>query len=372
MGVIMVGFAVSFIALIESNETTFISVLVSVFNAMLGEVSVFEEENFVNDFWPTLLIILYLIIMSIMMLNLLIAVLSTEHSKVDERSDREFGISKVRMIKLYRRVVDKDLLPPPFNLVQLAILLPFFVADSIFHLRTRFVVRRAVGVTIFWAVTGPIVVILGSLLWVVSIPHAIVVAWEGTYFGGNSLFFRVVLCYFIIPFYSSGVYGVLVVLWLQSAAMGICFVLQIPLPVSWRSDIPHITDSTCPGYEPSHRELGISVPEMLLKAPERLGVREIWEYLEDPNTPANPAMRREEQCRPATVEHIRQVKNNLDGLKEIFSKLQSRLDEGMNRQFDKNQMEDLVKQVVERTVKRFVTDGLRRGTEGGASTLRDS
>lgn len=314
MGVILVGFAVSFIALLLENTTTFAYVLVSVFHAMLGEVDVFDEFEFVYRFWATLLIVVYLIIMSIMMLNLLIAVLSTEHAKVDERSESEYSVSKVRMIKLYRRVVDLDLLPPPLNLVQLAIVFPFFLAGSIFDLQNWRIVQHAVGVTIFWAVMGPIVVILGSLLWVVSIPRAIAIAWEGTTFVGYSRLFRVLLCCAIAPFYLFGICGVLLMLWLQSAALGLCDALRRPKG----KDTPHDANSTSPESWTSRQDDEASVSKMLRNALNGLDVRDIWDYLKDPTTPTSPAMRREEQYRPATVEQIRYVKNDLDTVKKML------------------------------------------------------
>ena len=351
MGVMMVGFTVSFLALLADTSLTYGAIFVSAFKAMLGEFSVLDEYEFIYSFWATLLIVLYLIIMTIILLNLLIAVLSTEHAKVDERSDREFSVSKVRMMKLYRSVVENDLLPPPFNLVQLAILLPFHVADRLFHLHTRFVVRHAVGVTIFWAVTGPIIMVLGSLLWLVSIPHAVWMVWEGTTYGNNSLFFRRLLSYVIVPVYSSGVALVLLALWMQSAFFGASYFLMSSFSTLRSSDGANNAESkVSPCVKSQQETVKISIAEMLRKSPEGLGVRGIWEYLEDPNTPT-PAMRREEESRPATVGSIRHVKNQLDALRENVLELSSRSEnhvEELGRLVDNRlQLEGRVKELVD-------------------------
>ena len=331
MVVIMAGFTISFVELLEDTSTTAnSSVFYAVFKAMLGEFSDLQEYDYGNDVCAgcaTLLIVLYLVIMMIVLLNLLIAVLSTEHSKVDERSDREFSVSKVRMMKLYRKIVENDLLPPPFNLVQQAILLIFRVVDRLFRLQTRFVVLHAVGVTFFWALTGPIIVILGSLLWVVSIPHTVWMAWEGTTFRGNSNFFRFLLCYLIVPIFSFSIFLVLLALWVQSAFFGISSFIVSSFRTLSSSDRAGNDKPNAPPRGTAQPEtLRISVTEMLRNAPQGLGVREIWEYLEDPNTPTRSAMRRDKQSHPDTVDSMRHVRNQLDALTGKVLKLSSRVE----------------------------------------------
>lgn len=327
MVVIMVGFAVAFIALIVDDTTTFGTVFVGVFNAMLGDTGIFDDYTFISSFWVSVLNMVYLVLMTIVMLNLLIAVLSTEHAKVDERSDYSFGVSKIRMIKLYQKVVDTDLLSPPFNLVQLAISLPFCLADAIFGLRLLCVVQRAIGITIFWCVTGPIAIILGALLWLVSIPKAVVATWEGTHFGGYSLLSRFLSCFVVFIFYLGGAGFVLLSFWLYSGFLGVMFLLRISSPASWSNYRASVATSVLP--RPAKSEQGIetiSVQNMLTRAPGGLCMREIWEFLEDPHSATSPAMRREEQGRPATVEHIRRLENNFNALREAMVGLSSRVD----------------------------------------------
>lgn len=84
MGVIMIGFAVSFRVLFKETEKTFFSIWLGTFHAMLGEVDVFDDVFDEPDYDAVapILLSLYIIIMAVMLLNLLIAVLSTEHAKV--------------------------------------------------------------------------------------------------------------------------------------------------------------------------------------------------------------------------------------------------------------------------------------------------
>lgn len=144
--------------------------------------------------WPPLtLLVAYLFIGTIMLLNLLIAILSTSHSMVHDNVKIEFKVSKARIIEQYRLVVDRNLLPAPFNLVQLVADLVKFVVIAPISMVTRswcssleqsrghhanlcsdfnaFCPRTALayGRLIFWAVLGPVAVVTGALLlWTLS------------------------------------------------------------------------------------------------------------------------------------------------------------------------------------------------------------
>ena len=63
------------------------------------------------------LLVLYMVIMAILMLNLLIAVLSTVHDAVNDHSELEFQLSRNQIIQRQTYEVQKDRLPPPFSLV---------------------------------------------------------------------------------------------------------------------------------------------------------------------------------------------------------------------------------------------------------------
>lgn len=67
------------------------------------------------------LLVVYLIIMAVMLLNLLIAVLSTAHAEVDRNAEKEFHLARAKIILQSGEDVLNDVLPPPFNLIKPAL-----------------------------------------------------------------------------------------------------------------------------------------------------------------------------------------------------------------------------------------------------------
>lgn len=62
---------------------------------MLGETDFFDEfSGSKHDGVATVLLAAYLVILTIMMLNLLVAVLSTAHTKVEQNADQEYKVSR--------------------------------------------------------------------------------------------------------------------------------------------------------------------------------------------------------------------------------------------------------------------------------------
>lgn len=119
--VVMIGFAMALHVLFRDVDT-FGETFLGLFKAMLGETDFFNEFSGGRfDLAATILVVLYLFIVTIMLLNLLIAILSTAHAQVQENVEGEFKVSKARIVAYYRMVVDKNLLPAPFNLVQLVV-----------------------------------------------------------------------------------------------------------------------------------------------------------------------------------------------------------------------------------------------------------
>ncbi len=201
MAIVMLGFAVSFYVLFQTTSLSFSDVFLELFKAMLGEADFFElfqDESrfpFVAEHYrevATLLLVVYLFFITIMLLNLLIAILNTSHAEVQEDVHRAFKVSKARMIENYRFVVDNDLLPAPFNMLPLVVapllmLLPPGLADAAVDRATsrsaaaRLSLSRAahdraknlVGRVAFWLVMGPLAVAGGSALWALSAPHAL-------------------------------------------------------------------------------------------------------------------------------------------------------------------------------------------------------
>lgn len=70
----------------------------------------------------TALLVLYMVTMAILLLNLLIAVLSTVHNTVHDHAELEFNLSRNQFIQRSAGIVDQGHLPPPLNLVGVACL----------------------------------------------------------------------------------------------------------------------------------------------------------------------------------------------------------------------------------------------------------
>ncbi|CAM9237184.1 unnamed protein product [Ectocarpus sp. 12 AP-2014] len=64
------------------------------------------------------LMVVYMVMMSVVLLNLLIAVLSTAHSQVYDNADKEFHLARAKLIYQSARVVRRRRPPPPLNLVK--------------------------------------------------------------------------------------------------------------------------------------------------------------------------------------------------------------------------------------------------------------
>lgn len=84
------------------------SVLIAGFSAALSPTS--PPLNSSNQ--------VYMVILAVVLLNLLIAVLSTAHSKVYDNGDKEFHLARAKLIYQSARVVTRRRPPPPLNLVK--------------------------------------------------------------------------------------------------------------------------------------------------------------------------------------------------------------------------------------------------------------
>lgn len=299
----MLGFAMSFHTLFR-NVDSFGDTCLTLFKAMLGEVEFFEEfpgEDF--DAVATALLIVYLVVIAVMLLNLLIAVLSTSHSKVEGKADQEFKVSKARMIVHYRLVVDKCLLPPPFNLVQLLVSMPFAVGEWSRHGAAYRSAKDIVGRVTFWLVLGPVAVASGTVLWVVSASYAPVV-WHRHFFGqtkaghaelfGASIFLRYLV---VLAWCAVGAPLYLAALWLTAPMK---WLKLRPWRWLWdRRQAPFIAS-----WKPK------SVNDLLEGSGGGLVAGDLQMYLEDPIS--DPEVRQEERSRLTTVEHIKQLRDRLE------------------------------------------------------------
>lgn len=294
MGVVMVGFALAFFGIIrEIDDSTFKASLLNVFVAMLGEVSLFDEFNGTRyKAVGTLLLATYLIIMSIMLLNLLVAVLSTSHSKLE--GNVLIRVSRARLYMMFRWVVADDVLPAPFNLLQLAALLPCGVFDLFARGKSHTAVRQGLGRFAFWIVMGPVAIVGGSLLWLVSLPKSLVVVWRTSVakpVSIVSLMRKLSLC---LAWSTVFVPVCLTSSWLAQAVS----------VVTGRTGI--LVSSTPPS------RTKVSIDEMLKESTRGLGMAEVRKSLIDPVSSTPYYFNRDAHDRSATVGDVQLLRKRLE------------------------------------------------------------
>lgn len=313
MAVVMLGFAVSFFALVRDDSTW-----LKVFNAMLGDTAFFEDfEEHEYEAAGTILLMGYLLVITILLLNLLIAVLSTSHANVQGNAAQEFKVSKARFVQHYRFVVDEELLPPPFNLLQVPV--RFF--KSISGNRPGSNTGRCVGLVVFYVVLAPFAVVAGSILWMVSAPFS--AFWAGQDPVVDRVYTGLIaqVCAFIVKL-------VRVVCALVGCMLGAPFLLVVmwgltPLAGLWGGVKVrafrwvrgrHCVESSSSALDmppvsprPHYR---VDVNKMLKEAPGGLVARELSRFIEDPMS--DPKVREDEKTKPTRVEHIKLLRNRLE------------------------------------------------------------
>lgn len=327
MLVVMLGFVMTFHALfldIDTHGDTWLNL----FKAMLGDTGLFDnfsdqDEDAQHGSAATVLLpvatamlVAYLVLMTIMLLNLLIAVLSTLHSKVEKNANREYDVSKARMIQHYRMVVDKDLLPAPFNLVQLVVAgaCTLAVADCLKvsapsttdtpkRAPNHEVTKRRVGQVVFWVVFCPFAALVGGGLWVISTFYT-PYAWIWHYLERRSLDKRNL----DVPPGFVALRCLALVLWCVLLAPLSLFAMWLKVP--WRllqriSKEDRTTDdseSSC-GSE-------IDVNSMLKDRSGVAGASCLFKNLQDPMS--DPLVRRDEIEEATTVQHMKLLRNRLE------------------------------------------------------------
>lgn len=332
--VIMIGFAMALHVLFRDRDG-FGETVLGLFNAMLGDTDLFDEfsgERY--DGVATVLLVVYLFIVTIMLLNLLIAILSTSHAQVQDNVEREFKVSKARIVEHYRVVVENDLLPAPFNVVSLIsdlVKLTTVLLESVGCLpcctkiasRCCFLwisespekswhrARSAYGRLVFCVVLGTVAVVGGALLWVLSsVPYA-QYAWYTHYKEDKAtgktepLGFprRAWQCFRVFLWCMLGAPFCLVVLWVAAFVRVLWVFLRcwVLLPRYFEFEY---SKSTAPPT--TIRTIG----SMLRTGPGGVGADKLRGFLEDPMDDKD--VRQDEKDRRTTVEHMKLLRNRLE------------------------------------------------------------
>ncbi|CAM9300363.1 unnamed protein product [Ectocarpus sp. 8 AP-2014] len=386
LGTIMMGFTVSFYALFEETKS-YGDVWLDVFKAMLGEVSVFSDiyEDSVYRDVARFLLVVYLTVVAVMLLNLLIAVLSTEHAKVDEQQDIAFRESKVRIMKLYVRIVDSDVLPSPFNLPQIAVGLVARGVDGLLGTKTCPKIMREFSVGVFWLTLGSPAILIAWGLWAASVPTAVLTAWRRATYTGRSLTVAVACSSVVVVLHVFALPFVLTWFWVRSglglAALTLKMLAAALCGGSGGEDgsgrrVPRRPSAAGSGGASTAGSPSacsdVIVADMLRRGNASPGgrhaagssVAEIWAQLENPTTPDDLAQGQGEQNQTVTVtvEEIIRARNHLDeagrGRGEAVLALLKSVDADL-----KDQIAEL-----ERSVARSV-ESLRVGLEASVAAL---
>ena len=308
--VVMMGFAMALYPLLQDTDSfTFDAVLLLLFKTLLGDVEAFEEFNdSTQNRYSTvgrLLLVLYLVVMTIMLLNLLIAVLSTKHTKVDVNADKEFKVSRARIIEHYRLAVAFDILPTPLNLPQLVLTLMFLCnGQSAAYTKTR----EAVGQVSFWLVLGPLFFAAGVLLWVTSSIYCIFQPPESQivlYRWSEGTASQTLDCIWLFFWRALGAPLCLLALWLRQPFL---FIYNGVIPSRIRLGQSKRGDSTRAASASGHKKSDADVQKMLKDA--GTGASDLRKYLEDPM--CDPKVRSDEVDRGTTVKHMKLLRDRLE------------------------------------------------------------
>ena len=326
MLVVMVGFAMALHVLLRDIDfsETFGETLLVLFKAMLGDTDLFDEfsgERY--DSVATVLVVVYLLIMTIMLLNLLVAILSTAHAQVQGNVEGEFRVSKARIIEYYRLVVEKDLLPAPFNLIQPITSIakaPFTYCSKCWRHQSSLMPdrpsernsRAPCGEIIFSFVLGSVAVVVGAMLWVGSalpiFPYS-QYAWYARYIEEKEKKNKSLLVSSVLGRYALisvwcflGAPLSLISLWLQAFAR-----------VTYQCFSKMFVKDHEEDFDSARRTRNghcNTVDRLLRMGPGGVGIDDLLKFLEDPMDDED--IRQDERDRRATVEHIKLLRNRLE------------------------------------------------------------
>lgn len=122
LAVVIVGFLQGFLGLDASDGRSEATrhILVSLVRSIIGEAS-FDDVAPLVPPYALIMYYIYLFLLSVILMNILIALYSTSYASIVENSTSEyFGLVAQKTLK-YIRAPDQDLYVPPLNLIELAI-----------------------------------------------------------------------------------------------------------------------------------------------------------------------------------------------------------------------------------------------------------
>lgn len=362
MVVVMIGFTMALHVLFRDLED-FGDTLLGLFKAMLADLTLFDEFSGGRyDPVATFLVVVYLFIVTIMLLNLLIAILSTSHSRVQANKGWAFRVSKARIITHYRMVADNDVLPAPFNLVQLLLSLAVVVFTFPYYSyveakrehgsaetsededgrvfwgnvwkgarQQHRSARRSFGVFVLWIVLGPVAIAGGAILWGLSglfyaqyasypnVRQVVKKVFQGMkctrvssrILQGLSIAFSC-LCQWILIVLA----WFFILLWCVLGAPGCLFLRWLILPgmelFSWcRKGAPSSHEkNSAEGRESSAGASPPTIESMLKKGCGGVGAEKLLAFLQDPMNDKD--VRQDEKDRKPTVEHMKLLRDRLE------------------------------------------------------------
>ena len=291
LAVVVMGFAASFHALYREDSLN--EILLNLFMTMLGDVTFFDQlEDSSRGHYVAvgrLILALFIIVVTVMLLNLLIAILSTAHAGIHNNMKKEFKVSTARTIQHYRLFVELDIVPAPFNILQSILILPFTVTGRQGNDSCRRV-KRVIGQVVFWLTLGPIAVLAGLILWVASFLRIILLL---SIFRSNNPDDRLDFYIFLVLVIFAPI--IVIVMWLKEPFIWIMQVFEF------------LSKGPTPNPIVDQPILDVDVQEMLVK--NGVSASELRKYLENPMI--DPRVQRDEVDRATTVEHVKLLRDHL-------------------------------------------------------------
>lgn len=304
--VVMLGFAMSFLSLF--NAENFGETCLHLFKGLFGDVGFLDEFSGGDyDAVATFVFVAFLLTVTVILVNLLAAVIGAWQSRIKEKADKEFKVSKALLMDHYRLVVDKHLLPPPFNLGQVLIVSISFLFARRGPLRQAACCRgkQAVGRVAFWLVLGPVAVVGGTLLWLASAMRAPFV-WRSHYRIISKANDAEVLsrCSLALRY-------VVIFAWCVIGAPMLLLALWVTAPLNWLRLKPWSWLWPC-RYPISITRWSkpMTVNEMLQTSSGGLAVSKIQTFIEDPMSDRD--VRENDKTDPATVQHVKLLRDGFD------------------------------------------------------------